>query len=402
MPGDRLRTEKPRLDAAPGALRKNGTVCGVSASCRAWRVPRLWVVSQAWSRGGASPPRLLALVRRAIRVRHYSRRTEEAYVSWIRRFVRFHGMRHPAELGERDVARFLSSLAVDRGVSASTQNQALSAFLFLYHAVLDRPLGVFEGLVRARQAKRLPVVLTREEVAAVLGAMRGTPQLVAALLYGSGLRLLEALQLRVKDADFRRGEIVVRGGKGDRDRVTVLPAVLVVLLERHLDAVRALHQRDLARGAGRVPLSPGLLRKFPNAAGDWRWQWVFPAGREFLEAATRERRRHHVHETVIQRAFRDAVQRAGIAKRATCHSLRHSFATHLLEDGYDIRTVQELLGHRDVSTTMIYTHVLNRGGRGVRSPTDRLVEPGVIAAVPRLAGRLRQLLPPPIPPAQSK
>jgi integron integrase len=402
MLGDWLRTDKPRLDAAPGALRKNGTVCGVSASCRAWRVPRLWVVSQDWSRGGASPPRLLALVRRAIRVRHYSRRTEEAYVSWIRRFVRFHGMRHPAELAEQDVARFLSSLAVERGVSASTQNQALSALLFLYHAVLNRPLGEFEGLVRARQAKRLPVVLTREEVRAVLGAMRGTPQLLAALLYGSGLRLLEALQLRVKDVDFRRGEIMVRGGKGDRDRVTMLPAVVVGPLERHLDAVRALHQRDLARGAGRVALPVGLVRKFPNAAAEWRWQWVFPAGREFVEAATGERRRHHVHETVIQRAFRDAVQRTGIAKRATCHSLRHSFATHLLEDGYDIRTVQELLGHRDVSTTMVYTHVLNRGGRGVRSPADRLVEPGVIAAVPHLAGRLRQLLPPPIPPAPSK
>jgi integron integrase len=357
------------------------------------------VVSQALSPDGAAPPRLLALVRRAIRTRHYSRRTEEAYVAWIRRFARFHGMQHPAELGERDVARFLSSLAVERGVSASTQNQALSALLFLYHAVLDRPLGAFEGLVRARQTKRLPVVLSREEVAAVLGAMRGTPQLVAALLYGSGLRLLETLQLRVKDVDVRRREIVVRGGKGDRDRVTVLPAVVVGALERHLDTVRASHQRDLARGAGRVALPAGLLRKFPNAAAEWRWQWVFPAGREFVESVTRERRRHHVHETVIQRAFRDAVGRAGIAKRATCHSLRHSFATHLLEDGYDIRTVQELLGHRDVSTTMIYTHVLNRGGRGVRSPADRLVEPGVLAAVPRRVGRLRQLLPPPIPPA---
>jgi len=397
-PGDRLRTEKPRLDYAPGASRKNGIVCGVLASSRAHGVAKLWVVSQALPRGGASPPRLLALVRRAIRLRHYSRRTEEAYVAWIRRFVRFHGMRHPAELAEQDVARFLSSLAVERGVSASTQNQALSALLFLYHAVLDRPLGVFRGLVRARQAKRLPVVLTREEVAAVLGAMPRTPQLVATLLYGSGLRLLEALQLRVKDIDVRRGEIVVRGGKGDRDRVTMLPAVVVGPLERQLGAVRALHQRDLARGTGHVALPAALGRKFPNAATEWRWQWVFPAGREFVDAATTERRRHHVHETVIQRAFRDAVQRAGIAKRATCHSLRHSFATHLLEDGYDIRTVQELLGHRDVSTTMIYTHVLNRGGRRVRSPADRLVEPGVLAGVPHLGGRLRQRRVTPEPP----
>ncbi len=344
-----------------------------------------------------SSPRLLTLVRRALRTRHYSQRTEEAYVSWIRRFVRFHGMRHPVELGERDVARYLSSLAVEGGVSAATQNQALSALLFLYQAVLERPLGAFEGLVRAHQPRRLPVVLTRDEVAAVLGVMGGTSQLVAALLYGSGLRLLEALQLRVKDLDLRRGEIVVRGGKGDRDRVTVLPAIVVGPLERHLDVVRGLHQKDLARGAGRVPLSEGLLRKYPNAAAEWRWQWVFPAGREFVEVATRERRRHHLHETVIQRAFRAAVREAGISKRATCHSLRHSFATHLLEDGYDIRTVQELLGHRDVSTTMIYTHVLNRGGRGVRSPADRLVEPGLIAAFPRPASRLRQLLPPPIP-----
>ncbi len=299
----------------------------------------------------------------------------------------------PAELGERDVARFLSSLAVESGVSAATQNQALAALLFLYQAVLERPLGAFQGLVRAHQPKRLPVVLTRDEVAAVLGAMQGTPQLVAALLYGSGLRLLEALQLRVKDLDLRRGEIVVRGGKGDRDRVTVLPAIVVGPLERHLDAVRALHQEDLARGAGRVPMPAGLLHKYPNAAAEWRWQWVFPARREGVEVPTGERRRHHLHETVIQRAFRAAVQQSGISKRATCHSLRHSFATHLLEDGYDIRTVHELLGHRDVSTTMIYTHVLNRGGRGVRSPADRLVEPGVIAVVPRLAGRLRQLLP---------
>lgn len=315
--------------------------------------------------------KLLARVRAALRVRHYSGRTEEAYVSWVRRFVRSCGMKHPVELEKRDVERFLTGLAVERKVSASTQTQALSALVFLYDAVLGRPLGLFEGVVRAKGTKRLPVVLTRDEVHAVLGAMTGTPALVAALLYGSGLRLLEALQLRVKDLDFARREIVVRGGKGDRDRRTMLPDVLVSPLLNHLAAVRGAHERDVTRGAGRVELPNAIARKFPGASVEWRWQWVFPARREHV-ATGGEARRHHLHETVVQRAFRAALQRAGITKRATCHSLRHSFATHLLEDGYDIRTVQELLGHRDVSTTMIYTHVLNRGGRGVRSPADTL------------------------------
>ena len=328
---------------------------------------------------------LLGRLRAALRARHYSPRTDESYVSWVR----------------RDVARFLTSLAVDREVSASTQNQALSALLFLYDAVLGRALGVCDGVVRAKRPKRLPVVLTREEVRAVLGAMPGTPQLVAALLYGSGLRLLEALGLRVKDVDFAGGEIAMRGGKGDRDRVTVLPAVVVAPLQRHLGGVRVLHQRDLARGAGRVPLPAGLVRKYPNAAAEWRWQWVFPATREHRDEMGGARGRHHLHETVVQRAFRAALLRAGIAKRATCHSLRHSFATHLLEDGYDIRTVQELLGHRDVSTTMVYTHVLNRGGRGVRSPADRLVESGLGQGVALLARRFGQLLLPPISPGEA-
>jgi len=342
-------------------------------------------------------PRLLTRLRAAMRVRHYSRRTEEAYVGWARRFVRFCEMRHPLEVGERDVERFLTGLAVDGGVSASTQTQALSALVFLYDAVLGRPLGLCAGLVRAKRSERLPVVLTRDEVWAVLREMRGTPALVAGLLYGSGLRLLEALQLRVKDLDFARREIVVRSGKGDRDRRTMLPDVLIDPLIRHLQAARAAHERDVARGSGQVELPSGLARKYPAASAEWGWQWVFGAVREHKRPGTGERRRHHLHETVIQRAFRAALKRTGIPKLATCPTLRHSFATHLLEDGYDIRTVQELLGHRDVSTTMIYTHVLNRGGGGVRSPADRFPVPA--PAVGRLHPfRQPRLLP--IPPTR--
>ena len=323
-------------------------------------------------------------------------------MGWVKRFVRFSGMRHPRDLGEPEVERFLTSLAMDHGVSASTQNQALSALVFLYDAVLGRPLGLCAGLVRAKRSVRLPVVLTRDEVRAVLAEMRGTPALVAALLYGSGLRLLEALQLRVKDLDFASREILVRGGKGDRDRRTMLPEVLIGLLIRQLEARRAVHAKDLESGAGRVDLPQGIDRKYPGAGAEWGWQWVFGALREHVRAGTGERRRHHLHETVVQRAFRDALKRAGIAKHATCHSLRHSFATHLLEDGYSIRTVQELLGHRDVSTTMIYTHVLNRGGRGVRSPADRLLVTAYPAGVPRLPHPLRQpRLLPITPPART-
>jgi integron integrase len=287
--------------------------------------------------------------------------------------VLFHGKRHPMELGADEVTRFLSSLAEVQGVSASTQNQALSALLFLYRRVLGVELPWLDGLVHAKRSAHVPVVLSRAEVAAVLAGLSGPSWIMAALLYGAGLRLLECLQLRVKDVDFARGEIVVRRGKGGRDRRTVLPAVVSGPLAGHLTQVRAQHQADLERGAGWVELPHALDRKYPNAGREWGWQWVFPATRTYVHPETRRRRRHHFHESALQRAVRTAVIRAGIGKPAGCHTLRHSFATHLLESGYDIRTVQELLGHRDVRTTMIYTHVLNRGGLGVVSPADAVL-----------------------------
>ena len=323
----------------------------------------------------APPPKLLDRVRDAIRLRHYSPRTEQAYVGWIRRFIVFNGKRHPRELGEREVSAFLSGLA-GRGVSASTQNQALSAMLFLYDVVIGERLAWTNGLVRAQRPVRLPVVLSREEVSSLLSRLRGPVWLMASLMYGAGLRLLECAELRVKDLNFDRGELTIRDGKGGKDRVTMLPAALRQPLVDHLARVKAQHDADLAAGRGRVAL-PGALRvKYPGAAREWAWQWVFPATRFYVDEATHERRRHHLHESVLQRAVKDAARAAGIARPATCHSLRHSFATHLLEAGYDIRTIQELLGHRDVSTPMIYTHVLNQGGRGVRSPLDQL-GPGV-------------------------
>ncbi|HEY7729240.1 MAG TPA: integron integrase [Candidatus Eisenbacteria bacterium] len=309
-------------------------------------------------------------MRAGIRARHYSRRTERAYVAWIRKFVLFHGKRHPTELGEQEISAFLTHLAVSAKVSASTQNQALSALLFLYRDVLARDLEWLDGVVRAKRPVRLPVVLSRAEAAALLGHLHGVPRLMASLLYGSGLRLLECCRLRVKDVDFDRREITVRDGKGRKDRVTMLPAGLAAPLAAQIERVRRQHAEDLRAGAGSVELPGALDRKYPRAAWEVGWQWVFPATRFYRHAETGRRRRHHLHESVLQRAVRQAALRAGIAKPATCHTLRHSFATHLLEAGYDIRTIQELLGHREVSTTMIYAHVLNRGGRGVRSPLD--------------------------------
>jgi len=308
----------------------------------------------------------------AIRSRHYSARTEEAYVRWVWRFLRANRMRHPARLGEAEVARFLTTLAQRELVSASTQNQAAAALLFLYREVLGRDVERWKGVVRAKEPGRLPVVLTREEVRAVLGCLRGAPRMVGFLLYGSGLRLQECLELRVKDVDFGRGEIRVRRGKGQQDRVTILPAAGRAALKRHLGRVRGRHREDLAAGAGYTDLPGALGTKLPGASREWPWQYVFPAGRLHEDPRTGRRCRGHLHPSAVQRAVRAAARRSGISKRATCHTFRHSFATHLLENGYDIRTVQELLGHRDVRTTMIYTHVLNRGAFGVQSPIDRL------------------------------
>ncbi|HBX42781.1 MAG TPA: integron integrase [Deltaproteobacteria bacterium] len=318
----------------------------------------------------AAKPKLLDQVRSGLRKRHYSRRTEEAYVSWITRFIRFHRVRHPAEMGKTDVEAFLSHLAIDRKVAASTQNQALSAILFLYGDVLGRQFTWLDEVVRAKKPRRLPVVLTRQEVQNVLMHLHGEKWIAAMLMYGAGLRLLECLRLRVKDIDFSYRQIVVREGKGKRDRVTILPAAVENRLRPHLEGVQERHERDLKRRGGYVTLPEALERKYQAANRSWGWQWVFPAHRQFPEASTGSLFRHHLYDTVIQRAVKYAGEKARIPKPVTCHTFRHSFATHLLEDGYDIRTIQELLGHKDVSTTMVYTHVLNRGGRCIRSPAD--------------------------------
>lgn len=322
--------------------------------------------------GPTEKPRLLVQVRRACRARQYSPRTEAAYTSWIRRYVHYHGLRHPEEMGEPEMAAFLSHLANDRNVGTSTQNQAASALLFLYREVLGRTIEPPGDVVRPRKPRRLPIILTRQEVQIVLAHLDGTKRLVASLLYGSGLRLLEALQLRVKDVDLMRRELTVRRGKGGHDRLTILPDGLRPDLHKQIQRVRAQHEHDIRNGAGWATMPPALARKLPRAGRELQWQFVFPAARTQTDPRTGQRFRHHLHESAIQRAVKEAVRRAGITKRATCHSFRHSFATHLLEDGCDIRTIQELLGHRNVKTTMIYTHVLNRGGHGVRSPLDAL------------------------------
>jgi len=321
----------------------------------------------------ASPLRLLDQVRARIRFKHYSIRTEQAYLDWIRRFIRHFGKRHPKDMGADEVQMFLTHLAVAGRVAASTQNQAKSALLFLYKEVLAVELPWLDKVEAAKTAKRLPVVLTRNEVMSVLACLDGSHSLIARLLYGTGLRIMEGLRLRVKDVDFSRNEILVRDGKGAKDRVTMLPASIVPALREHMGRVRELHRQDLVTGHGEVYLPYALDRKYPVAGREWMWQYVFPSNSLSVDPRSGVVRRHHVQDQSVQRAIRQAVRDAGIDKPATPHTLRHSFATHLLEAGYDIRTVQELLGHADVSTTMIYTHVLNRGGRGVASPLDRLV-----------------------------
>lgn len=320
---------------------------------------------------GARSPRLLDRMRGRMRRLGLSIRTEEVYVGWVRRFILANAKRHPRDMGAREVERFLTGLAVRGHVSASTQNQALSALLFLYREVLQQELPWMDGIHRAKRPKRLPVVLSREEVAALLGEMEGVTWLMASLLYGAGLRLMECVRLRVQDVDFVRREITVRQGKGGKDRRTMLPTSSVEALQSQMAEARRVHKRDLDAGFGAVWLPDALARKYPGAAREWAWQYVFPASARSTDPRSGVTGRHHLDETVLQRAVKQAVRRARIDKPATCHTLRHSFATHLLEAGHDIRTIQELLGHRDVSTTQIYTHVLNRGGQGVLSPLDR-------------------------------
>lgn len=315
-------------------------------------------------------PKLLDQVREKIRLRHYSIRTETAYVNWIKRFILFHNKKHPLSMGKEQVEAFLTHLAIKRRVASSTQNQAFNAILFLYRNVLDKDIEGNVDAVRAKRPKRLPTVMTKEEALAVIGALSGVYLLMVKLLYGSGLRLMECVRLRVKDIDFERNQIIVRDAKGMKDRITMLPESLKPALKEHMERVNKIHQKDIEGGGGRVYMPQALERKYPNASRQWIWQYVFPAKGLSRDPRSGETRRHHIHETALQKAVKEAVALAGIRKTVSCHTFRHSFATHLLENGYDIRTVQELLGHKDVNTTMIYTHVLNKGPGAVRSPLD--------------------------------
>lgn len=326
--------------------------------------------------GEAPKPRLLEQVRRRLRVKHYSLRTEDIYLGWVRRFILANGKRHPRDMGALEVETFLSGLANDGNVAASTQNQALSALLFLYREVLGIDLPWMDGVTRAKRPRRLPTVLSVAEVQAILARMDGRAWLVASLLYGTGLRLMECLRLRVQDVDFRRNEIMVRNGKGGKDRRTMLPRALVEPVQHEVDRARLLHQADLAAGFGIAWLPHALARKYPSAPREFGWQYVFPSPQRSIDPRDGVERRHHFDDGVLSRALKAACRGAGIDKPVSAHTLRHSFATHLLEAGYDIRTIQELLGHKDVATTQIYTHVLNRGGAGVLSPLDRAQSKG--------------------------
>jgi integron integrase len=317
-------------------------------------------------------PRLLDQVRDVIRCKHYSIRTEQSYVDWIKRFIYFHNKQHPKDMGETHISAFLTHLAVDRKVASSTQNQALCALVFLYRDVIKKEVGEFENLIRAKKPPKLPVVFTREEVKQILLQLEGIHWLMGQLLYGAGLRIMECVRLRIKDVDFGYGQIVVRDGKGGKDRVTMLPGIICDDLQRHLQKVKRIHEMDLKAGFGAVYLPHALERKYKNANRSWSWQYVFPSTKRSIDPRSGVERRHHISENVPQRAVRKAIRNCGLTKAGSCHTLRHSFATHLIESGYDIRTVQELLGHKDVSTTMIYTHVLNKGGKGVQSPGDTL------------------------------
>ena len=320
----------------------------------------------------AQSKRLFERVREVMRLRHYSKRTEEAYLQWIKRFIYFHNKRHPRQMGAEEITAYLTYLAVQRQVSASTQNQALNAILFLYRKVLEMDLPWLNDIVRAKRTRHLPVVFSREEVKAILCQFEGTRWLMFSLIYGCGLRELECLRLRVKDIDFHYRQLLVRDGKGNKDRVTMLPAPLVEPMRTHLLRVQQYHEQDLQAGYGCVYLPFALAKKYPNACREWGWQYVFPSKNLARDPNADIYRRHHVHEKTLQKAIKRAIRAAGIIKPGSVHTLRHSFATHLLEDGYDIRTVQELLGHKDVKTTQIYTHVLNRGAGGVRSPLEKL------------------------------